>query len=670
MKRAVRTALYATLLAGAGFAALCVATLPRPEALYGDAGWGSSGPGKVIATLGDNPGEWPHVGRDAGGSQWSPLDSINVENVASLKEAWRYDGNDFIPAKGFAGTRLEATPIMVDDTLYTCTSFDRVLALDPGTGETIWTFDPHAVQEDGQVVLPGERRIRHCRGVAFWRDSQAAAGQKCATRIYRSSGDAAVVSIDARSGQPCRDFGADKGHPGYVTHHDYENHGEGIRTASSPPLVIGDVVVAAANAIDGTTDAADGMVRGFDARTGALLWEFNPIPEDKRRITGAANVWTLLSGDPERKLVFLATTSPSTDFYGGKRQFDIPLSDAVVAVSTETGKVVWHYQIVRHDLWDYDLPAHPLAVTIRKDGKLRDVLIQQTKMGTLFVLDRDTGEPVFPVKEMAVPASDVAGEKAAATQRMPVLPESFARNHLTREDMFGLTPIDRAWCRARFDELRYEGLFTPPSERGTLVFPSALGGGNWGGAAYDPQNNLLIIKAENLATIVTVRPARSAGGPKDADYLTRTLEGTGYETRGEVFLSPLGIPCTPPPWGTLTAIDMDSGKRVWQVPLGQSHRFGITVPGFLNWGSPNVGGPIVTAGGIVIAGATLDGKIRAYDVKTGREIWSSKLPAPGMAVPATYVYKGRQYVVIAAGGNSLAETKIADSIVAFTLPEK
>lgn len=669
MKKLLRTSLSLALLTGVGFAAISLATLPRPEALYGDPDRAPSGAGNVIAA-GSSTDEWPSFGRDIGGSQWSPLNSVNVENVAALREVWRYDGKDFIAAKGFAGTRLEATPLMVDGTLYTCTSFDRVLALDPASGAVRWAYDPHAIHADGAVVLPGERRTRHCRGVAYWRDAKAAAEQMCATRVYRSSGDAAIVAIDGRTGQPCRDFGAEQGHPGYVTHKDFENHGEGIRTASSPPLVIGDVIVAAANAIDGTMDAADGMVRGFDTRTGVLLWEFNPIPEDKRRVTGAANVWTLLSGDPERKLVFLATTSPSTDFYGGKRQFDIPLSNAVVAVSTETGKVVWHYQILKHDLWDYDLPGHPLAVTIRKDGRQRDVLIQQTKMGTLFVLDRDTGEPVFPVEEKRAPASDIPGERAAPFQKTPVLPETFAGTRLTRDDMFGLTPFDRAWCRARFDELRYEGVFTPPSEQGSLIFPSALGGGNWGGAAYDPHNNLLIIKAENLATIVTMKPAQSGDGPKDADYLTRPLEGTGFETSGELFLSPLGIPCTPPPWGTLTAIDMNSGKRVWQVPLGQPRRFGMTAPAFLNWGSPNVAGPVATAGGLVIVGATLDKKIRAYNVKTGRELWASTLPVPGMAVPLTYAHNGRQYVVIAAGGNSLAETDIADSIVAFALPQE
>lgn len=660
--------LYATLLGGAGFAALGLATFPRPESTYGDPERKVAGAGDAIAVA-SSPAEWPSFGRDIGGSQWSPLDAINAQNVSTLKEAWRYNGKDFVAAKGFAGTRLEATPLMVDGTLYTCTSFDRVLALDPASGTVRWVYDPHAVHADGKTVLPGQRRTRHCRGVAYWRDANAQSGQICATRIYRSSGDAAVVALDGRTGQPCRDFGASQGHPGYVTHKDFENYGEGIRTASSPPLIVGDVVVAAANAIDGIMDAADGMVRGFDARTGVLLWEFNPIPEDKRRITGAANVWTLLSGDPQRKLVFLATTSPSTDFYGGKRQFDIPLSNAVVAVSTETGRVVWHYQILRHDLWDYDLPGHPLAVTIQKDGQQRDVLIQQTKMGTLFVLDRETGEPIFPIEEQPAPASDVPGERAAPLQRNPVLPETFARTHLTRDDMFGLTPFDRAWCRARFDKLRYEGVFTPPSAQGSLIFPSALGGGNWGGAAYDPLTNLLVIKAENLATIVTVKPTQSEAGPKEADYLTRPLVGTGFETSGELFLSPLGIPCTPPPWGTLTAIDMNSGKRVWQVPLGQSHRFGVTVPSLLNWGSPNVGGPITTAGGLVIVSATLDKKIRAYNIKTGRELWAARLPVPGMAVPMTYAYNGRQYVAISAGGNSLAETEIADSIVAFTLPE-
>ena len=660
----------ALLLLVAAFAIWSFVTLPLPDPRYGDPARPISGTGAVMPRLTGNGDDWTGTGGDPGGSQWSPLAAINRGNVAGLKVAWTHRSGDFLEAgqagEGTMGTNLEQTPVVIGSTLYYCTPFDRVFALDAATGRQRWVFDPRKPIAGSPAIFSDAMKQKHCRGVAYWRDATATPGSLCAERIYRALGDRAIVALDTRTGRPCPGFGAPNRHAGFVSHKDFDPRGEGPVSASSPPIVIGDVLVAATGARDSLVDAADGIVRGFDARDGRMLWEFDPIPAEHAHETGAANVWTLLSGDPMRKLVFLATTEPSPDYYGGGRKFDIPYANAVVAVSTETGKVVWHYQIVHHDVFDYDLPTHPTLVTIRKDGQRRDVVIQATKMGTLFVLDRDTGKPVFPIDEVPVPASRVPGEKLSPTQPMPRLPEPFGVIALKREEVFGLTPLDRAWCRRRFDGLRYDGIFTPPDPHESLNVPSSMGGANWGGVAYDPATNLLIVKSANVATTMSMRPAPVSDSPSQS-FMSRVIPGTGLKAEGEYFMSPLGVPCNPPPWGTLTAIDMESGRTVWKVPLGQSYRFGITVPASFGWGSPNVGGPIVTAGGLVFVGASLDAKFRALDVRTGRELWQAKLPAPGMAVPATYRVAGRQYVTIAAGGNAIAGTAIGDSLVTFAL---
>ncbi len=607
--------------------------------------------------------DWPSFANDIEGSQYSPLAQLTPANVAGLERAWVHRSGDFIADT----TSFQVTPIHANGLLYYCTPMNRVFALDPVTGEERWVFDPHSSQSPGgKPVTDEERRPSTCRGVAYWASEDEGA---CARRVFRTSGLGHVYAIDADTGRACADFGAGKGHPGYVSQYDFEAYGEGFRGAGSPPLVIGDVVVAPSGSNDGLTNAADGVVRGFDVRSGELLWTFNPIPEGLRDKTGAANVWTTMSGDAANGLVFLPTTSPSTDYYGGGRLFDIPLSDAVVALNALTGEIAWSFQTVRHDLFDYDLPGHALLVTIRKDGAPRDVAIQQTKMGYLYVFDRLTGEPIFPIEEMDVPASDLPDEVAAPTQ--PISPgiAAFSGQLLERDSLFGITPLDRAWCRAEFDKMRYEGMYTPPSTQGTLLFPSALGGGNWGGAAFDAKRNLLIIKAENLATRLKFLP-KDTESDAPPDYLTRPLEGTPYRTEGEIFMSPLGIPCTPPPWGTLSAIDMDSGNLVWQIPLGQIKRFGITVPKSFGWGSPNVGGPILTGGGLIFVAATLDEKIRALDIETGDELWQADLPITATAMPMTYQGEdGRQYVVIAAGGTGRIGTGSSDHVIAFALPK-
>jgi len=619
--------------------------------------------------------DWPRFGNDAGGSQYSPLDQITTQNVAKLKVAWTHRSGDFSYKDApTGGSNLEVTPIQANGLLYYCTPFNRVFALDPATGKEKWVFDPTTAKNaEGKPLVDKPKRAMTCRGVSYWEAAAPEQGAVCQKRIFKGDAFGNLYAIDADTGAPCLDFGAAKGHPGYASQLDYDNHGEGFAGAmSSPAVVIGDVVVASSASNDGLTDAADGVVRGFDVRTGEMKWEFNPIPKELSDKTGAANVWSTMSADLERGLVFLPTTSPSTDYYGGGRLFDIPLADAAVAVSAATGEVVWAQQTVRHDLFDYDLVGHPLLVNIAKDGQRLDVAITQTKMGWLFVNDRATGAPVWPIEERPVPQSDLDGEKSAATQPVPVGIDAFAGQIIKREDIFGVTPLDKAWCQREFDTMRYDGLYTPPSEKGTLLFPSALGGGNWGGAAFDPASNTLIIKAENLAS--RLKFIKKADREKEdqvpsVDYLTRPLKGTPYRTEGEIFMSPLGIPCTPTPWGTLTAVDMGTGKLKWQIPLGQVKKWGVTIPASFGWGSPNVGGPIITGGGVIFIAAALDEKLRALDLVSGKQLWEAKLPVPGMAVPMTYMAGGKQYVVIAAGGHSRVETPLGDHLIAYTLAE-
>ncbi len=606
-----------------------------------------------------NPGNWPNFGNDPGGSQFSALDQINTRNVQNLAPAWTHRSGDVSGRESPTGaTALESIPIIVNDSLYYCTPFNRVFALDPATGLEKWVFDPHTGRNGAPPLTSAPRKSGICRYVSYWQASEADPGGLCQKRIFKGDINGNIYAIDADTGQSCADFGAGKGHPGYVTHADFEANGTGddSRGITSGPVVIGDLVVAAAGARDSITDANDGIVRAFDARSGELKWEFNPIPPDHVHDTGAANVWSTISTDPERGLVFIPTSSPSSDYYGGNRTFDIPYSDATVALSAETGRPVWAFQAIRHDLFDHDLPGHPLLVTITKDGRSIPVAIQPNKLGSHFVLDRETGAPVFPIEERPVPQSDIPGEKTSPTQPFPLLPEPSARQVLTEDDMWGLTPIDRAWCRAEFKKLSYAGPYTPPSERGSLVFP--FGGTNWGGTAYDAKNNLLIVKGQNMALRVGYAKRDVPPGSNDPPYRASPA----------LFLSPLGVPCTPPPFGTVTAIDMSTGKIKWQVPLGQAKYWGITAPKFLGWGSPNIGGPMVTGGGLVFIAASIDAKLRALDVNSGDELWQAKLAAPGMSVPVTYMAGGRQYVVVSAGGNSRITDDISDAVMAFALP--
>ena len=623
--------------------------------------------GTSAADLSENR-EWAAFAGLPGGGRYSALDQINTANVKKLTVAWTYHTGDLWDyAPGRKATSYEVTPILNNGMLYLCTPLNRVIALNPVTGNEIWTFDPHS------SLINEPRLSNECRGVAYWESSSQQEGAVCQKRVFKGDHDGRIYAVDADTGKACPDFG----HGGYVSYADYDDRGEGhLPNLKSPPVVLGDLVLATGGVSSNErADASDGVLRAFDVRTGEQRWVFFTIPEAMSANVGAADVWAPFSVDVERNWVFLATGSPSPDPYGVKRLAPIPYANAVIALDAATGQVVWSRQLVHHDIFDYDLPEQPALIKIHRGEELIDAVAQVTKMGTVFVLRRDNGEPLFPIEERPVPASDIPGEQASPTQPYPVSPAPFARQRITEDDVWGLTPWDRGKCLDSFYGLRYEGPFTPPSEKGSLLIPANLGGGNWGGAAYDPARNLLVVKSNNMATAIRLMPITSdeAKGRPDKSDTSRAMAGTPYRIESQRWLSPLGIPCVSPPWGEITAINLATGDIAWRRPLGQIS-FGpfnlFKTPAA--WGSPSIGGPIITAGGLVFIAATMDSAFRAYDIESGLELWRAQLPVPGMAVPMTYAAgpDQRQFVVIAAGGNTIAASQLDDAIIAYALPSK
>jgi quinoprotein glucose dehydrogenase len=648
--------------------------------------------------------EWTHYGGDAGGSKYSPLDQIDRSNVARLEVAWTTRTGDFegLSMEGSSShsaeaaadprasggctschgssIRFETTPLMRDGTLYVSTPLNRVLALDPASGETRWAFDPHIdITRDYSEDLIS-------RGVSAWNDPAARADAACARRVFLGTVDARLVAIDAATGLPCSGFGEggsvrlDRG---------VEVNGRpvdaGDYLVTSPPAVLRDlVVVGSAIGDNRSRDVESGVVRAYHARTGVLRWSFDPIPRapdhsawgewtpEAARTTGAANVWSIISVDEARDLVFLPTGSAAPDFYGGERPGRNDHANSLVALRGSTGEVVWSFQVVHHDLWDYDVAAQPLLVELRRDGGDVPAVVVGTKTGMLFVLHRETGEPLMPVEERPVPASDVPGERAWPTQPFPVRPALLHETRLTPDSAFGVDDETRAFCRAWIARLKNEGIFTPPSLEGTLVWPGFGGGINWDGMAWDPERQRVVTTVKRLAMFVQLH--------RRADFesgLANPLEGLEYARQGGTpygmtrmpLVAPDGVPCTPPPWGRVTAVDVgNEGVVAWQRPLGVLPQL-ADVPAAAEWGSIVFGGPLVTAGGLVFVAASQDDRFRALDVDSGETLWEVELPAGGQAAPMTYRYRGRQYVVIAAGGRGGIGTA-GDHIVAYALPAR
>ena len=630
--------------------------------------------------------EWPNYGNDPGGMRYSALTQINRDNVAKLKVAWIFHTGDV--SDGSGGRKrsgFEATPILVDGTLYFTTPFNRVIALDPETGKQRWAYDP----EIDKTLDYGDGLVN--RGVSTWLDSARPADQQCHRRVYEATQDARLIALDALTGKPCLDFGDS----GQVSLGDVPGYRAGWYHMTSPPAVIGDLIVVG-SAIDDNQLATmpAGVVRAFDVRSGALRWSWDPIPnaspssrskdtpgsgpaakadqENVEERTGAANAWSIMAVDPQRDLIFVPTGSASPDYFGGLRRGDNKWANSVVALHAKTGTIAWGFQLVHHDLWDYDTAPPPLLATLRRGTHDVPVVIQGNKTGLLYVLNRDTGKPVFPVEERRVPKSDVPGELASPTQPFPLAPPPLAAQKISAEDAWGPTQQDRDACLAWIKTLRNEGIFTPPSLQGTLVMPGNLGGMTWSGYAFDPQHGLLIVNTNNLVAKIKLIPradfSRREARAEDGEYSPQT--GAPYGLFRRFLQSPSGLPCTAPPWGLLSAVDMNKGTVRWQLPLGSMQDFGGKQPPILP-GSISLGGPIVTAGGLVFIAATFDPFLRAFDIETGKELWKAQLPASGHATPMTYrlAASGKQFVVIAAGSHpKISEESLGDALVAFTLP--
>ena len=640
--------------------------------------------------------DWAHYGGDPGGQRFSTLDQVNRDNVGELELVWSFRTGELppaIPAQAFSS--LHVTPILLPAEagghLVMCSALNVLIALDPVTGREAWRFDP------GVEARPfGAYK---CRGISYWQDSEPQAQPQagdttaaCRHRVFMGTTDRRLVAVDARDGRPCAGFGDD----GVVDADPL------VRAATpatdidgvnfwSPPGIVGDVVVvgSAVNGKQRRADAASGMVRAFDARSGALRWTFDPVPrnpddpaaagwtEAALATTGGANAWSMLSVDEERGLVFVPTASASPDFYGASRPGDNRYASSVVALRAATGEVAWHFQIVHHDVWNFDTPAQPILADVPHEGRLVPAVIQLTKQGLVFVLDRDTGEPVYPVEERPVATDGVPGEVLSPTQPFPAFLPPLVPLDITPDDAWGLTFYDEAKCREAIAAFRTGPLYTPPSTQGTLMYPAMGGGANWGGGAYDPGRRWLVTSVARLPYYLQLLPAAEqdmaaitapgAGRPLGPPGL---IQGTPYAAAQGPLLSPFNMPCTAPPWGTLLALDLATAEIRWEIPLGSIDRL-APLPLPLEWGVPGAGGAIVTAGGLVFVGSAPDERLRAFDIETGRKLWEVETPTATMATPMTYEADGRQFIVIAAGGHQfLYPRKPGDWLLAYALPRR
>jgi quinoprotein glucose dehydrogenase len=619
---------------------------------------------------------WPAYGGDEGGTRYSPLTEITPANVGALRVAWTFRTGELGQGvKDWSRSAFEVTPILYDGTLYLTTSSTDVVAVNAVDGTVRWRHDSQSRKDlhysDGVS-----------RGVSLWVDEASPPGAACHARIYAPTLDARLLALDAATGTACADFGE---HGAVNLLSDVRSQfkeGDEWRNylVTSPPAILDGMVIVGSSIGDNRAVLEElGSVRAFDARSGALKWSWDPIPRDPSNpvfkewspervaAASAANAWAPLSVDAARHLVFAPTGSASPDFFGGMRPGDNRWANSVVALEGGTGTLRWGRQLVHHDLWDYDVGSQPTLVDLKHDGKHVDAVIQATKTGFLYTLDRDSGAPIFPIVEKPVPQDAVPGEHPSPTQPYPIAPPALTRQApITADDAWGVAWFDSRACRKRIEGYRSEGMFQPPAIKDSLMQPGNAGGANWGGIAFDPKRQLAVVNTMNLPFVVALIPRaeflqqRESESYKDFEFARQ--EGTPYGMRRTAFKSSLGIPCVKPPWGMLSAVDMEHGTIKWQVPLGDAPFIHVNI------GMPAIGGPILTASGLTFIAASLDGRMRAFNTDSGKLLWEVKLPAGGQATPMTYSLGGRQYVVIAAGGYK-SDSPRGDYLVAYSLPK-
>ncbi len=600
--------------------------------------------------------DWPYYGGDAGGTKYSPLKQISRANVAGLEVAWTYHTGDVSDGTKYPSrSAFEATPLMIGGIVYVTTPFNRLIAIDGDTGREIWAFDPKLNKD-----LPYNLFIN--RGAAYWAHGKD-------RRLFFGTLDGRLFSIDAATGKPVEGFGKHGSMDLRIGVAEKEpRRGYGM---TSPPAVYKDLVICGSLTADGEPHGPLGDVRAFSAKTGKLVWTFHTVAKpgefgndtwapDSWKDRAAVNAWSILSVDETEGIVFLPLTSPAVDLYGGDRKGSGLFGDSLVALDANTGKRLWHYQTVHHNLWDYDLPAQPSLVYVVRNGKIIPAVAQVTKTGFVFVFDRHTGKPLFDVEERSVPASEVPGEQAAISQPFPLKPPPFARQSMQPDELTDVTPESRAYCAKLMAGAVFGTLYTPVGLKPTVLFPGTNGGANWGGASFDPQSRTLYVNSMDVGMLF---------------HMVKRPEGSEIPYRAQGSGSPSSRfwdqnlnPCQKPPWGNLTAIDLDNGTFRWRSVLGVVDD--LVAKGLPPTGAPNIGGSIVTAGGLVFIGATNDSRFRAFDKDNGKELWVTKLPASAHATPMTYVGKktGKQFVLIAAGGGNKYNKNYSDSLVAFSLP--
>lgn len=600
--------------------------------------------------------QWPHYGNDKGGSRYTQLDQINRANVGRLQLAWEYDTGDFSDGKSLYPTRsaFEATPLMVDGVLYVSTPMHRLLAIDARNGELLWAFD-------SQFDRNRRYNLFTSRGVEYWRESRT-------ERLVLGDQNGRIFSIDRKTGKLDPAFGEN----GMLdTAPDVLGEGDGSYGFTSPISACMGALVVGGWVGDGLPHGPSGDIRGYDARTGELRWRFHTVPRpgefghetwkgDSWKNRGGTNMWSMSSVDEELGLVYIPLTSPAHDYFGGDRHGANLFGDSLLALDCRTGSRRWHFQTVHHNLWDWDLPSQPSLVEVERGGKPVKAVAQATKTGFLFLFNRATGEPLFEIEEKPVPAGNLPGEYYHPTQPHPLKPPPFARQSMTRDEITAVTPESRAECMEMLQDAVIEGpLFRPMGEQLRVMFPGSNGGSNWGGGAFDPESDTFYINSMDVASL-----SQKVFRGEEAEIPWRN-RGTKW---GRLWDSNL-YPCQQPPWGHLTAIDLNTGEFRWRVVLGEYDE--LTQRGIPKTGASNLGGPIVTKGGLVFIAATNDNRLRAFDKDTGEQLWEYRLPAAGHATPMTYAIDGVQYVAIAVGGgNKYNPANYMAKLLAFRLRDR